>query len=281
MNNLNFIREHNKKHERGEVTFTVGVNQFADMTNEEFRQRMNGIRLTEDYQRSGEKFEIDENLEIPKSVDWRKKGAVTKVKHQTFCDCSYAFSATGSLEGQTYLKTKKLVSLSEQNIIDCSTDQGNQGCDFGRMNDAFEYVKENKGIDTEASYPYEDEEGSCRYKAKNKGATCSGYVDVTSFSENALQQAVAKVGPVSVGIDGSHSSFQLYKSGVYKDPECFDKYITTGLLVVGYGTVKRGEDFWLVKNSFGTNWGMKGYIMIARNHNNMCGIATMPSYPTV
>lgn len=281
MKNLNFIRQHNKKYENGEVTFTVGVNRFADLTNEEFRAKMNGFKVPEGYVSQGDKFEFDENLEVPNSVDWRKKGAVTPIKDQGQCGSCWAFSATGSLEGQTYLKTKKLPSLSEQNLVDCSTSQGNEGCNGGLMDYAFTYVKSNKGIDTEASYPYTAEDGSCKYKAKNKGATCSGYVDITSGSEKALQQAVAKIGPVSVAIDASNDSFQLYKSGVYKEPNCSTKQLDHGVLAVGYGTVKKGGAYWLVKNSWGTSWGMKGYIMMARNHKNMCGIATMSSYPTV
>jgi len=281
MKNLNFIRQHNAKYERGEVTFTVGVNRFADLTNQEFRDQVNGFKVPDGHGRSDLKFEEDESFEAPKTVDWRKKGAVTPIKDQGQCGSCWAFSATGSLEGQTYLKTKKLTSLSEQNLVDCSGSQGNEGCNGGLMDDAFEYVKDNKGIDTEASYPYTAEDGKCKYKPKNKGATCTGYVDITEGSEKALQQAVAKIGPVSVAIDASNDSFQLYKSGVYKEPNCSSQQLDHGVLAVGYGTVKKGGDYWLVKNSWGTSWGMKGYIMMARNHNNMCGIATMASYPTV
>jgi len=281
MKNLIFIREHNKKFANGEVTFEVGVNRFADMTNQEFRDAMNGLAVPEGYIRKGEQFLEDESFEAPNTVDWRKKGAVTPIKDQGQCGSCWAFSSTGSLEGQTFLKTKKLISLSEQNLVDCSTDQGNEGCNGGLMDQAFEYIKENKGIDTEASYPYTAEDGSCKYKAKSKGATCTGYVDISSGSEKALQQAVAKVGPISVAIDASHDSFQLYKSGVYKEPQCSSEELDHGVLAVGYGTAKKGGDYWLVKNSWGTSWGMKGYIMMARNHRNMCGIATMASYPTV
>ncbi|KAG8290266.1 hypothetical protein J6590_086369 [Homalodisca vitripennis] len=281
LGNLQFVREHNAKFEKGEVSFDVEINKFADLTTQEFASMMNGYRRPEGYEKSGETFDDSEDIELAKTVDWRKKGAVTGVKDQGQCGSCWAFSATGSLEGQHYLKTKKLVSLSEQNLVDCSDAEGNQGCNGGLMDQAFTYIQKNKGIDTEASYPYEAKDDTCRYKAKNKGATDNGYVDITSGSEKALQKAVAKVGPISVGIDANHNSFQLYKSGVYKEPDCSSTNLDHGVLAVGYGTAKKGGAYWLVKNSWGTGWGMNGYIMMARNHHNMCGIATDASYPKV
>ncbi|KAG8256916.1 hypothetical protein J6590_059866 [Homalodisca vitripennis] len=242
---------------------------------------MNGYKRPEGHQRTGDAFDDSENVRLPKNLDWRKKGAVTEVKKQGYCGSCWAFSATGSLEGQHYLKTKKLVSLSEQNLIDCSTAEGNNGCRGGLMNMSFSYVQKNKGIDTEASYPYEAKNGTCRYNPKNKGATDNGYVEITSGSEKALQKAVATIGPISVAIDASHISFTHYKSGVYKDPDCSSIYIGHAVLAIGYGSAKKGGDYWLVKNSYGSDWGMNGYFMIARNHNNMCGIATAASYPKV
>ncbi|XP_041089807.1 procathepsin L-like, partial [Polyodon spathula] len=145
---------------------------------------------------------------------------------------------------------------------------------------AFQYIKDNGGIDTEESYPYEAEDGKCRYSPQSIGATCSGYVDIPSGDENALQEAVATIGPISVAIDAGHISFQLYESGIYSEPECSSLDLDHGVLAVGYGSNK-GKDYWLVKNSWGLSWGDNGYIMMSRNKNNQCGIATASSYPLV
>jgi len=258
------------------------MNKFADLTAVEFAKRMNGYNMSMKGQREQDHHEFDGSAitDLPDTVDWRTKGYVTEVKDQGQCGSCWAFSATGSLEGQTFAKTKSLPSLSEQNLVDCSGKQGNQGCNGGLMDQAFEYIKENMGIDTESSYPYEAIDDTCRFDAKNVGATDTGFTDIKSKDEDELKKAVATVGPISVAIDASHASFQLYKHGIYNEIFCSQIRLDHGVLAVGYGT-DSGKDYWLVKNSWGAGWGDSGYIKMSRNKKNQCGIATAASYPLV
>jgi cathepsin L len=281
--NLKLVQSHNIEADLGVHTFWLGMNAYADMTNQEFVKVMNGYNSTLRAQRGQSRnvFTFNPSLgALPDSVDWRTKGYVTPIKDQGQCGSCWAFSSTGALEGQHFAKTGQLVSLSEQNLVDCSRKQGNMGCNGGLMDYAFEYIKVNNGIDTETSYPYEAVDHACRFKAADVGATDTGFTDIASKDENALQQAVATVGPIAVAIDASHASFQLYSHGVYNEARCSQTNLDHGVLAVGYG-VENGKDYWLVKNSWGTSWGDKGYIMMSRNKNNQCGIATASSYPTV
>ncbi|KAJ8321970.1 hypothetical protein KUTeg_000441 [Tegillarca granosa] len=158
---------------------------------------------------------------------------------------------------------------------------GNNGCEGGQMTYSYVYVKKNNGIDTEASYPYVAKEGDCEFKKENVGATDIGFFQIKKDSEKDLQAAVQSIGPIGNAIDGTRPSFQLYKSGVYSDPNCSNTTINHSLLIVGYGTDSKGQEYWTCKNSWGVSWGNKGYVLIARNKNNMCGIAATASFPIV
>lgn len=286
MENRHKIAKFNAKFARGSVPFNMKLNKYADMLHHEFVNIFNGFNRTkpgvQGYQKSeGAKFIAPYHVEFPKNVDWRKEGAVTSVKDQGHCGSCWAFSTTGALEGQHFRQTGVLVSLSEQNLIDCSGKYGNNGCNGGLMDNAFRYIKENKGLDTEKTYPYEAENDVCRYNPRNNGANDVGFVDIPEGDEKKMMAAVATIGPVSVAIDASHESFHFYSDGVYYEPECSSTELDHGVLVVGYGTTEDGQDYWLVKNSWGETWGDKGYIKMARNRENHCGIASSASYPLV
>ncbi|XP_051578667.1 procathepsin L-like [Myxocyprinus asiaticus] len=284
LSNRKLVLVHNILADQGLKSYRLGMTYFADMDNEEYRQVVFhgclGSFNTSKAHGGATFVQQADGIALPDSVDWRDKGYVTDVKDQKDCGSCWAFSATGSLEGQTFKKTGKLVSLSEQQLVDCSGDYGNMGCGGGLMDQAFQYIEANKGLDTEDSYPYEAQDGQCRFNPSTVGATCTGYVDINTGDESALQKAVATVGPISIGIDAGHSSFQLYESGIYNEPDCSSTDLDHGVLAVGYGT-EGGDDYWLVKNSWGLDWGDKGYIKMSRNKSNQCGIATAASYPLV
>ena len=170
-------------------------------------------------------------------------------------------------------------SLSEQNLVDCSYTHGTHGCNGGNPAAAFQYVIDNHGINQDNVYPYKARVESCKYNYKNYSVSISGYKFIEK-SEEALQQAVATEGPVSVCIDTSRYSFQFYSSRVYDEPSCSSTNLVHAVAVVGYGNLN-GKDYWLVKNSWGTSWGQRGYILMSRNKNNQCAIASYALYPIV
>ena len=206
--------------------------------------------------------------------------AVTPIKNQGQCGSCWAFSTTGSLEGAYFLKTGELKSFSEQQLVDCDTKQ-DQGCNGGLMDNAFDFIKTNKGLCTEESYPYKGVDGTCNKKCKDDSkATVKTHTDVAANAK-ALMSAIAKQ-PVSIAIEADQSSFQFYKSGVFNNAGCGTQ-LDHGVLAVGYGTLN-GTDYWKVKNSWGATWGLNGYILLAKGTTakpiNMCGISQSASYPT-
>ena len=261
-------------------TYTQGLNQFSDMSDEEFKEVLLSSLLLPDRITASNWSKPE--IEVPNDVDWVSKGYVTPVKNQGRCGSCYSFSATGALEGAWFKKTGKLVSLSEQQILDCSRGYGNHGCGGGFYQRAWDFIRAYHGIQTEESYPYEHREWVCRFDAKKVVATVSSYKNLPAKDEDALKQALGTVGPVSIAIDASCRGFRSYRRGVYSHEGCGAKQsdLNHAVLAVGYGQ-ENGEDYWLVKNSWGTSYGDKGYVKIARNKGNMCGVAWMAAFPVV
>ncbi|KPP77145.1 cathepsin K-like [Scleropages formosus] len=275
--NMKLIDAHNKEFELGIHSYELGMNHLGDMTSEEVAKMMTGLHVPHTRQSNDTFFPEIDMEKLPKAIDYRKLGYVTPVRNQGSCGSCWAFSSVGALEGQLKKKKGKLVNLSPQNLVDCVTE--NDGCGGGYMTNAFKYVQTNKGIDSEEAYPYVGQDQTCAYNKSGKAASCRGYKEIPKGKEKALQVAVANVGPVSVGIDASLSSFQLYKRGVYYDADCSSEMINHAVLVVGYGVTPKGKKYWIVKNSWGEDWGNQGYILMARDRKNTCGIASLASYP--
>uniref|UniRef100_A0A2P2KWT8 Uncharacterized protein n=1 Tax=Rhizophora mucronata TaxID=61149 RepID=A0A2P2KWT8_RHIMU len=274
--NLRFIDEHNSENR----AYRVGLNRFADMTNEEYRSTYLGARVPDKKRlsRSTDRYAPRVGDSLPDSIDWRTKGAVSAVKDQGSCGSCWAFSAVAAVEGINAIVTGDMIMLSEQELVDCDTSY-NEGCNGGLMDYAFEFIINNGGIDSEEDYPYLGRDGRCDpYRRNAKVVTIDDYDDVPVNNEQALKNAVAQQ-PVSVAIEAKGRAFQFYVSGIFTG-KCGTQ-LDHGVTAVGYGT-ENGKDYWIVKNSWGSSWGEEGYIRMERNiasHTGKCGIAMEASYP--
>ncbi|XP_044462427.1 zingipain-2-like [Mangifera indica] len=271
--NLEFIQNFNKA---GNRSYNLSINQFADLTDEEFLASRTGYKpMPAQSRTSSTSFTYQSLTEVPSSLDWRENGAVTEVKDQGNCGCCWAFSAVAAVEGITQIKTGTLTSLSEQQLLDCSTN-GNNGCNGGLMENAFEYIIDNKGLTSESNYTYQETEGTCDTQVEPV-AQIQSYEKVPSNNEKALLQAVAKQ-PVSVAIDAS--GIKYYSSGVF-DGDCGTS-LNHAVTIIGYGTADDGTEYWLIKNSWGESWGENGYMRIKKDADaaeGLCGLAMDASYP--
>jgi len=267
--NLEKINNHNMQN----TLSRTGINKFSDWTAAEFKSIL-GYRKS--HKHTANKVHQVSGVAVPNAVDWRTQGAVTPVKDQGQCGSCWAFSTTGALEGANVVAGNSLVSLSEQNLVDCSTE--NSGCNGGSMDLAFQF-SETEHLETEANYPYTGQDGTCAYSKSKAAVGASSYSDVTQGDNAALKDAVAQ-SPVSIAIEADQSVFQSYTGGIITSTDCGTQ-LDHGVLLVGYGS-EDGTDYWIVKNSWGPDWGESGYVRIADvAGDGICGINNGAVYPTV
>lgn len=271
--NLQKIREHNAANN----TWTMAMNEFGAMTQEEFGASMIGFGGVQ--KAWATKTFTGANTVAAATIDWTTKGVVTPVKNQGQCGSCWAFSTTGSLEGAHAIKTGNLVSLSEQMLVDCDTQYDN-GCGGGRMDNAFSWIKENGGLCTEDDYSYTARDGKCKKSCEVVEETAPVQWTDVAHNEQAMAKALTN-GPVSIAIEADQSAFQFYSGGVFTG-RCGTQ-LDHGVLAVGYGVLD-GKAYWKVKNSWGASWGMDGYILLEKGKHQQggqCGILLSASYPTL
>lgn len=294
---MKFVKEHNKEyetfeefHERFEI-FKNNLNKvenhevfspFMDMTEYEFSSRLtldaDAIAAAKSKMESYVLKNRLSSSELPESFNWNDQGAVMPVKNQGSCGSCWAFSAVGNLEGLLFKKTKTLKGLSEQQLVDC--DKKDQGCNGGFMDDAFDYVNKAGGIMSEDDYSYKGRGGKCNFDKSKVALTISGFLDV-SKNEDEIAQVLLENGPLSVAVNAT--PFQFYFGGVFAPKKCNPEGLNHGVLLVGFGEEKKGgevQKYWIIKNSWGTKWGEKGYIRLQRG-TGMCGVNTNVSTATI
>lgn len=296
LENKDYITSYNVKSKS--ASFTQGLNHLSDLTQDEINRSLNGFRLTKEPERHMDGIlwtlisslndtlsapTADrawyENILSPPMLDYRTTGRVSRIKDQGSCGSCWAFACTGALESILAARNNGVL-LSEQNLVDCSSRYGNYGCSGGLMDQGFNYVRDH-GIMSQQDYPYTGKDESCKFIRSKSVTNVRNSVILPPGNEPLLRMVLAMTGPIPIAIDASSKSFHSYKSGVYNDRSCrsSSNSLNHAVLLVGYGTDKNYGDYWIIKNSWGLKWGNNGYIKLARNSRNLCGVSTYAVLP--
>ena len=276
-------------------SWQMGLNHYADLTLDEFRSRHGfmGALSTIGTELSTAHARHTINGSAPTSVDWRDHDMVNPVKDQAQCGSCWAFSTVDAYESAVAKKTGTLVSFSEQDLVDCvknvklpgSSEECCSGCSGGLMDYGFQYLIDSQsGKDTtEAAYPYTAKDGTCDIAGKSEegAAAVTSFKDITQGDEDALTDACGTIGVISIAVNAGISGWQLYTGGVFDPTSCNPQELDHGVAVVGYGTDSdSGKDYWIIRNSWGKDWGEDGYMRILKGKNT-CGVANSAVYPVV
>ena len=290
---LQTIARHNVDFQHDKVSFMMGINKFADMTFKEFHDLYApdflSVKVSDDvHEKAARPVELimttlssEEVDNVPKNFDWCDRGAVTKAKDQGTCGSCYAFAAIGALESRWYIETGNLTEFSVQEIIDCTASYLNENCQGGIVSQVIAYVT-NHGINLATDYPYEGKFGNCSKKKNKINFKLKGYGiaianDNSDSDDKVLKSTLVTQGPLAIFLNIDHESFMRYASGVYFEPKCGNR-TTHASLLVGYEN-EGDQAFWIVKNSFGSQWGEDGFIKIARNKGNDCAVRKFGVFP--
>lgn len=286
---LNFIKDHSKKYENlselalrykifssniqeEHIDLSVKLSPFMDLSAEEFKYKMGLITIdAAKIRATSSTYKLKSFGAAPDSYDFRDVGAVTEVRNQGQCGSCWAFSAIGNVESLNILKNKDSSLLSEQQLVDC--DSQDYGCNGGLMDNAFQYLKQ-YGVMTEESYKYTAYDGNCKYNKKKVSVEVTGFRDIES-NEERIKEVLFENGPLSIAVNAT--PFQFYNKGILRPTKnnCNPQQLNHGVLLVGYGS-ENGVNYWIIKNSWSTEWGEDGYIRLERG-TGACGVNTMVS----
>lgn len=266
----------------GEHTYWLKVNKFADLTPSEYMTQQLGYRGENRLNLTGNSTYSAMGWPIDDEIDWRTKNIVNLPRDQSSCASDWAIASISVIESQVALITGSLPTLSVQQLIDCSSDYNNYGCRGGVTENAFKYIKDTGGINSQQLYPTTSNRQMCKFNRQEAQSHITGFVVVRhDANDESLKDAVANVGPIASVIDASDITFQFYSHGIYQSSRCKNESSNHAVIIIGYGREENNQNYWLIQNTWGEDWGEKGIFKLNRDISNNCGISNHATYPLV